>query len=72
MIHGSKRVDFPDAEALDTTGIVLRCRVAGKTVNVPPLRILPGSDVRHPGDRGHLVLPLDLAEELGLVPPPRG
>jgi hypothetical protein len=29
--------------------------------------VLPGSTVRRMGDRGTLVLPLDVAEDLGLV-----
>jgi hypothetical protein len=36
-------------------------------VGVPALRVLPGTDVARRGDRAHLVLPLELAEQLGLV-----
>ena len=42
-------------------------RVGERIVSVPPLRILPGSDVWRVGDRGRLVLPRAVAHELGLV-----
>jgi hypothetical protein len=43
----------------------MSCR--GKFVGVPALRVLPGTEVARRGDRGHLVLPADLAEKLGLI-----
>src|SRR5262245_5675486 len=67
MIDGARRVEFADVEVLAATDFVLRCRVEGKFVGVPALRVLPGTDVVRGGDRGHLVLPLELAEQLGLV-----
>jgi len=67
MIDGARRVEFEDVEVLAATDFVLRCRVEGKFVGVPALRVLPGTDVVRGGDRGHLVLPLELAEQLGLV-----
>jgi hypothetical protein len=72
MIDGTKRVEFTDVELIGDTGLVLRCRIGGKIVSISPLRVLPGSDIKHAGDRGKLVLPLDVAESLGLVPPPKG
>ena len=67
MRNDAQRVEFEDVEVLAATDFVLRCRVEGKFVGVPALRVLPGSDVARRGDRGHLVLPLELAEQLGLV-----
>jgi len=34
---------------------------------IPPLRMLPGTTVRHPGDRGVLVLPTEVAQQLRLT-----
>jgi hypothetical protein len=67
MRNDARRVEFEDVEVLTATDFVLRCRVEGKFVGVPALRVLPGTDVARRGDRGHLVLPLELAEQLGLV-----
>jgi hypothetical protein len=67
MRNDAQRVEFEDVEVLAATDFVLRCRVEGKFVGVPALRVLPGTDVARRGDRGHLVLPLELAEQLGLV-----
>jgi hypothetical protein len=52
---------------LANTGLVLRCRIDGKVVALPPLRRLLGSTVLWAGDVGKLVLPRDVAENLGLV-----
>jgi hypothetical protein len=67
MRNDAQRVEFEDVEVLAATDFVLRCRVEGRFVGVPALRVLPGTDVARRGDRGHLVLPLELAEQLGLV-----
>ena len=67
MIDGTQRVEFADVEVLASTDFVMRCRVAGKFVGVPALKTLPGTDVARRGDRGHLVLPLELAQKLGLA-----
>ena len=67
MIDDVQRVEFADVEVLAATDFVLRCRVAGKFVGVPALHVLPGTDVARRGDRGHLVLPADLAEKLDLL-----
>jgi len=67
MIDGTQRVEFPDVEVLAATDFVMRCRVAGRFVGVPALRTLPGTEIAHRGDRGQLVLPLDLAKKLGLA-----
>src|SRR5258708_5808002 len=36
MIDGTKRVEFEDVEVLEAGGLVMRCRVGGKIVLVPP------------------------------------
>jgi hypothetical protein len=58
MIDGTKRIEIENVEVLDASGLLMRCRVGDKTVGVPPLRLLPGSQVRWTGDRGRVVLPL--------------
>jgi hypothetical protein len=67
MIDGTKRVEFEDVEVLEAGGLVMRCRVGGKIVLVPPLRLLPGTQIRQTGDRGRLILPHDVAVDLGLA-----
>jgi hypothetical protein len=67
MIDGAQRVEFRDVEVLAATDFVMRCRVAGKFVGVPALKTLPGTDIARRGDRGQLVLPLELAQKLGLA-----
>jgi hypothetical protein len=65
MLDGTQRVEFSDVEVL--ADFVIRCRVAGKFVGVPALKTLPGTEVARRGDRGQLVLPLELAQKLGLA-----
>ena len=67
MTDGTDRVEFPEAEVVSGNDLALVCRVGEQMVSVPPLRILPGSDVWRVGDRGRLVLPRDVAAQLGLV-----
>src|SRR5262249_2196332 len=43
-----------NVEAIENTGLLLRCRVGGLVVGVPLLRILPGTTVHRGGDRGVL------------------
>ena len=68
MIDGSQRVEFRGVLVLDHAGLVLRCDINGRIVGVPFLRMLPGSTVRWAGDVGSVVLPRDVAENLGLIP----
>jgi hypothetical protein len=63
----SERVDFEDVEVVADTGPALYCRVGALVVGVPPVQMLPGTEIPHPGDRGRLVLPIELAMELGLI-----
>jgi hypothetical protein len=60
-------VEFGDIEVLDHDGSMLWCRIAGRTVAVPSLRFLSGTQIRATGDRGKLVLPREVAENLGLI-----
>jgi hypothetical protein len=71
MVDTTKRVELSDVEVLNPSGLVLRCRVGHRIFGIPPLQMLPGTEIQRSGDRGRLVLPLNVAEELGLVPPPR-
>jgi hypothetical protein len=67
MMDGADR-EFSNVEVLDASGLVLRCRIDGKTVGVPPLRMLPGTTIiRRKGARGTLVLDCEMALELGLA-----
>ena len=66
-MEGSDRVEFRDVEALSYRRLSLVCRVESTLVSVPPRRILPGSQVRRRGDRGKLVLPKEVAVDLGLA-----
>jgi hypothetical protein len=59
---------FDNVEVIESAGVVLWCRVAGRVVGVPLLRILPGTTVRRRGDRGVLVIPAEVAATLGLTP----
>jgi len=67
MMDGADRMQFPNVEVLDASGLVLRCRVDGRTVGIPPLRLLPGTTIARSGDIGMLVLERSLAIELGLA-----
>jgi hypothetical protein len=67
MIDGADRMEFPDVEVLDDSRLLLRCRVDGKIVGVPPLRLLRGTTIARAGDRGMLVLEREMARELGLT-----
>jgi hypothetical protein len=61
------RLAFDNVEVIEHNDLALRCLVAGRIVTVPPLRILAGTTVAYAGDRGRLVLPRDVAIQLGLV-----
>jgi hypothetical protein len=66
-MNGADRVEFPNVEVLDASGLVLRCRIGDKIVGVPPLRLLPGTTIGQTGDRGMLVLEREVARDLGLA-----
>jgi hypothetical protein len=65
--ESSDRVEFHDVEALTYRRLSLVCRVGSMIVSVPPSRILPGSEVRRGGDRGKLILPKEVAIDIGLA-----
>ena len=67
MNHGAKRVEIADVEVLNDNELVLYCRVGDEVVAVPSLRVLPGTKIKHRGDRGRLVLAHDVAVDLGLA-----
>ena len=67
MLEGPEPVEIADVEALDYGGLVMRCRVGDRIVWVPALAVLTGTEIKKQGDRGRLVLPYDLAVDLGLA-----
>jgi len=67
MLGGVQRVEIADVEVLNYTDLVLYCRVGDEVVAVPSSRLLPGTQIKHRGDRGRLVLPRDVAVDLGLA-----
>lgn len=67
MPEGAKRVEIADVEVLNNTDLVLFCHVGDDVVAVPSARVLPGTQIKHRGDRGRLVLPHGLAVDLGLA-----
>jgi hypothetical protein len=67
MIEGANRVEIEDVEVLDGGNLVMRCRVGERIVWVPALATLLGTEIARRGDRGRLVLPHDLAVDLGLA-----
>jgi hypothetical protein len=60
-------VEFEDVSVLMYAGRNLICRINRRRVRVAPVLILPGSDVRAPGDRGKLVIPRWLAVVAKLI-----
>ena len=67
MLGGAQRVEIADVEVLNDTDLVLYCRVGAEVVAVPSSRLLPGTQIKYRGDRVRLVLPRDLAVDLGLA-----
>lgn len=67
MIYRSYCVEFDGVEVVRNTGLVLMCRVGEKVVGVPPLRTMAGTTISAKGDRGRLVIPREVALNLGLV-----
>jgi cytochrome c-type biogenesis protein CcmH/NrfF len=67
MIEGTNRVEIEDVEVLDYGNMVMRCRVGDRILWAPSLALLLGTNIKYRGDRGRLVLPQDLAVDLGLV-----
>jgi hypothetical protein len=61
------RVVLHDVEVVEHGEDTVRCRIGAAVVSIPPLRMLPGSTVSYPGDRGRLVLPREVAVQFKLV-----
>jgi hypothetical protein len=66
MIARSQQVEFDNVEVVRETTVILMCRIGTRTVAVPALRMLPGTTVARLGDRGRLILPREVALNLGL------
>ena len=67
MLEAAECVEIADVEVLDGGSLVMRCRIGDRVLWVPSLGTLPGTEIARQGDRGRLVLPQDLAVDLGLV-----
>ena len=68
MLEAAERVEIADVEVLDDGDLVLRCRVGDKDrVRCRRCGSSQVPRIKHRGDRGRLVLPHDLAVDLGLV-----
>ena len=67
MSDGANRVEFDNVEVIRDTSVMVTCRVGGKVVGVLPQRMLPGTTITRAGDRGRLVLPREVALNLGLI-----
>jgi hypothetical protein len=60
-------VSIPGVTAIADSGFVLICNVNGKVIGVPPSRLARESQVRKEGDCGTLVIPRQMADDLGLL-----
>jgi hypothetical protein len=60
---GEATVVLDDVEVVRETELALLCRIGGQRHWVARMQLLAGTDVRHAGDRGRLVLPAWLATE---------
>lgn len=62
-------ITFDDVEVLSATDMALRCRIRGKVVTLGRLQVMQGTTVTRIGDRGRVVIPRWVAQELGLPEP---
>jgi hypothetical protein len=60
-------VEFDQVEVLRDTRVIVMCRVGTRIVGVPPRRMLEGTTIARRGDRGRLILPREVALNLGPV-----
>lgn len=60
-------IEIDDVEVVKDTDLTLICFIRGRRVMVPRLQIDPRSTVRRVGDRGTLVVPRWLAQDLGIA-----
>jgi hypothetical protein len=66
MMDGPQRVEFEDVVVVRRTDLVVMCRVGPRVVGVPTRCMLPGTTISGT-DRGRLVLPREVALNIGLV-----
>jgi hypothetical protein len=67
MAYPTHSVAFEGVEVVKSRGLMLMCRVGDKLVAVPPLRTMRGTTISQTGDRGTLVIPREVALNLGLI-----
>jgi hypothetical protein len=67
MSDGAHRVEFADVEVVRRADLVLMCRLGTRVVPVPTRLMLPGTTISQTADRGRLVLPREVALNLGLT-----
>ena len=67
VIDGSRRAQFEGVEVVRGTDLILMCRVGTRVVGVPRRRMLAGTTIAREGDRGRLILPYEVALNLGLI-----
>jgi hypothetical protein len=60
-------VAIEDVEVIGETELTLICRIRGRRVMIPRLQIDRRSTVRRVGDRGRLIVPRWLADDLDLA-----
>ena len=56
MIDGSDRMEFADVHVLSANDYILTCRIGARVVAVRLRNLLPGTEIKAPGDRGVLVV----------------
>ena len=66
-MEGQATATFDDVEVVRDTELALLCTIAGARHWIAVSQVLPGSEVRHAGDRGRLVIPEWLAADRGLL-----
>lgn len=62
----SAPVELP-AEVIVWSGLLLRCMIRGRQVDIPPQLVQPGTTVHRSGDQGVVVLPTWCATALDLA-----
>jgi len=67
MGDGSWSVTFDNVEGVRRGDLVVMCRVGARVVGVPTRCMLPGTTISGTADRGRLVLPREVALNIGLV-----
>jgi hypothetical protein len=60
-------IAFEAVEVVRETELALLCLIAGERHWIGRMQLLPGSEVKHAGDRGRVVLPQWLVIERGLA-----